>query len=143
MIHALTRVPRRLREGIAALEPRMAALWAALIWYVAVMARLPPAPVATWARAAGLAVIVGGLLLANAIPAGGSWRNLPRAAVGRFFLIPFCVASFSAQTHGRGFRLIVPARLDDALLAVGATLAWLLLYLHLRRTRGSSAGRFP
>lgn len=89
----------------------MAALWAALIWYLAVMKRLPLAPVAAWARAVGLAVIVGGLLLANAIPAGGYWRNLPRAAVGRFFLIPFCVASFSAQTHGRAF-WFVNARRD-------------------------------
>lgn len=98
------------------------ALNAAFIWYLVMMAFHAAAlDVATVVQALGLSAIVGTLLTGNAM------GNAPlrRRRVVRFFLIPFCVSSFTAATAPAGFVVIfAPSLLENALaaLAVAALL---------------------
>jgi len=89
------------------------ALNAAFIWYLAMMAfHVSVLDVATVIQAVGLSVIVGTLLSGNAIGNG----PLRRRQVARFYLIPFCVSSFTAATASAGFIVIFsPSLLENAL----------------------------
>lgn len=109
---------------LARVPAKRVVLWIALLWHGVVAFRHGDAGLAAWTTALGMAVIVGTLLTINAIPAGGTLRSLAPWAVFRFFLIPFCVSSFSALVKGKGFWLIFPARLEDNLLPVGVCAAF-------------------
>lgn len=102
------------------------ALNAAFIWYLVMMAfHGKELGAAALAQAFGLALIVGTLLTGNAL----GQSPLRRRQVARFYLIPFCVASFTAATTPAGFIVIFSPSLVENVLAallVGA----LLLRLH-------------
>lgn len=92
------------------------ALNAGLIWYVVMVGfhveRLTAS--ALW-QALGLAFVVGTLLTGNAM---GDAR-LRGSQVARFYLIPFCVSSFTAATGSAGFVVIVsPMLLENAAAAL-------------------------
>ncbi len=83
-------------------------LWALLIWWVhTVVWHFDPEPL-LWLTAVGLGAIAGTVLLVGthaATPEAlklGAWRSI------RFYLVPFCVASFAALVKGQGFILIFP-----------------------------------
>ena len=102
------------------------ALNAAFIWYLVMMAFHGAALSAmALVQALGLSLIVGTLLTGNAL--GGA--SLRRRQVARFYLIPFCVASFTAATAPAGFIVIFsPSLLENGLAALLA--ATPLLRLH-------------
>lgn len=115
------------------LDARRLLLWSALLWYAVTMARHATADPRVWLGAAGIASVVGVMLAANAIPAGGSWRGLGFWPALRFFLIPFCVASFSSVMREVGLVVVFPRNLPDNLWAGGAVTAFLLLCAAARR----------
>ena len=92
---------------------------AALGWYLVMMAFHGPTLGATaLIQALGLSLLVGTLLTGNAI--GRS--PLRRRQVARFYLIPFCVSSFTAATAPAEFVVIFsPSLLENALAALLAT----------------------
>jgi len=92
---------------------------AALGWYLVMMAFHGKALGATaLIQALGLSLLVGTLLTGNAI--GRS--PLHRRQVARFYLIPFCVSSFTAATAPAEFVVIFsPSLLENALAALLAT----------------------
>ncbi|MFP4261504.1 MAG: hypothetical protein ACLFS1_10540, partial [Opitutales bacterium] len=92
------------------------ALNAAFFWYLGMMAFHAGAlGVAAWAQALGLSLIVGTLLTGNAL--GGA--PLRRRQVARFYLIPFCVASFTPATAPAGFIVIFsPSLIENGLAAL-------------------------
>lgn len=124
---------------LARLEARRVLLWSALIWYAVTMARHATANPDIWLGAAGVAGVVGVILAANAIPPGGTWRALGFWPAARFFLIPFCVSSFSAVMREVGFVVIFPRNVADNLAAGGAVAAFLLLCGAARRLRRGRA----
>lgn len=104
---------------LATLDRRRFILWTAFLWYATIAIRLGDGDHAEWLRSMGIAVIVGSILTLNAVPAQGRWRDVEFWPAFRFFLIPFCVSSFSALAKGRDFFLIFPLDATDNLAAVG------------------------
>jgi len=102
------------------------ALNAAFIWYLVMMAFHGTALSAmALVQALGLSLIVGTLLTGNAL--GGA--PLRRRQIARFYLIPFCVSSFTAATAPSGFIVIFsPSLVENGLAALLA--ATPLLRLH-------------
>lgn len=88
---------------LATLDYQKGILWDAFLWYLVMAIFYAAAAPMVWLRSFGLAGVV-----------GRCWRSTPpRLAVesgswdfgrrGRFYLIPFCVASFSAFTKEHAF----------------------------------------
>ena len=102
------------------------ALNASFIWYLVMMAFHGAAlSVMALVQALGLSLLVGTLLTGNAL--GGA--PLRRRQIARFYLIPFCVASFTAATAPLGFIVIFsPSLFENGLAALLA--ATPLLRLH-------------
>jgi len=124
---------------LAHLDSRRALLWSGFIWYAVLMGRhatLMPGPLV---NAAGIALVVGLMLTANAIPAGGTWRQLNRWSLLRFFLIPFCVASFSAAMRDAGLIVIFLRNPADNVFAAAAVAGFMLLCAVARRLSRTSA----
>lgn len=127
---------RFLCSYLAQLAPGKVVLWCYLIWYaVTVLIYFDPAP-ALWLNALGISVVVGIALRLGVSRAGAAapdgWQTF------RLFLTPFCVSSFSSLIKGRGFILVVPPRLAEFAVSVGACTAFTLLvtwvkYRHRRR----------
>lgn len=119
------------------LDARRALLWSGFIWYAVLMGRHASLVPGAWVNAAGIALVVGLMLTANAIPAGGTWRQLDRWSLRRFFLIPFCVSSFSVVMRDTGLVVIFPRNLADNLIASAAVGVFLLAVAAARwRRRG-------
>jgi len=98
------------------------ALNAAFIWYLVMMAlHVPALGPAAVIQAIGLSAIVGTLLAGNAL--GRS--PLRRRQVARFYLIPFCVSSFTAATAPADFVVVFSPSLPENLLAALAVAALL------------------
>lgn len=112
---------------LARLDNRHLLLWSAFLWYVAIMARHATASPAAWLNSAGIAAVISIILAANAILPGRKWSDLGFWPLARFFLIPFCVSSFSAVMHKEGLVLVFPRNLADNLAAAGTVALFLLL----------------
>jgi hypothetical protein len=102
------------------------ALWCYLLWYlVTVFNYFDPAPL-IWLNAAGISALMGVAIL---LSVGNAIRNAPDRVwqVLRFFLMPFCVSSFSSLIKGKGFVLIVPPTATELAVSVGVCLAFVAL----------------
>lgn len=87
----------------------------------------------------GLSAIIGtGLYLSTAF-AGPKRRELGGWPVFRFFLMPFCVSSFSALIKGHGFVLIFHPELADNLRALALCAGFCAAVLLLKRVHKLSA----
>ena len=100
--------------------PRLA-LNAAFGWYLGMMVFHGDAlRLLALGQALGLSLMVGTLLLGNAL---GN-QPLSRPQILRFYLIPFCVASFTAATSQAGFVVIfAPSIFENLIATLLATLA--------------------
>lgn len=103
----------------ATLDRRRLILWGSFLWYVTMTVRYADGAPSLWLHSLGIAAIVGLILALNAAPPNGRIRDLGFWPVLRFFLIPFCVASFSAFTKGHAFFLIFPMNLTENIVAGG------------------------
>jgi hypothetical protein len=108
-----------------------ALLWCYFCWYgFAVFRHFDPSP-RLWASSLGLSAIIGTGLYLSTAHAGPARRTLGFWPVFRFYLMPFCVSSFSALIRGKGFILIFhPTAADNAeafALCAGFCLVVLLL----------------
>ncbi|MBI4657570.1 MAG: hypothetical protein HY735_01765 [Verrucomicrobia bacterium] len=117
----------------AALSPGRLTLWCSFIWYLVIAVRYFDGDAKLWTTSLGLTAIVGSILTINACPAGGGPRSLDKWQLLRFFLIPFCVSSFSALVKGRGFVLIFPPEPRENLTAGGACFLFCLFVLLTKR----------
>lgn len=125
---------------LASLDARRTVLWSAFFWYLAMAVRYGEFEPSVWQHSIGIAVVVGVILTLNAAPPQGRVRDLGFWPVLRFFLIPFCVASFSAFARGRAFVLIFPAKAAENVVAGGLIALFCLLVWLAKRGR---AGRAP
>jgi hypothetical protein len=111
------------------LKPASLVLWCYLIWYLCTLVLyFDPAP-ALWFNSLGISALIGsGLLLSvgQRPSKANAWQTL------RLYLMPFGVSSFAALIKGKGFYLIVPPHLAEALLCVGSCLSFVGLTLLLR-----------
>lgn len=106
-----------LTRYLAALDLRRSLLWCAFLWYLVMAMYYAGHDPALWLHSVGIAAIVGVVLTLNAMPPGVRVRALGFWPVFRFFLIPFCVASFSAFAKGRAFFLIFPLNPQQDIVA--------------------------
>lgn len=102
-------------------------LWCYLAWYVAIVAcYFDPSPL-LWLSSAGIASLIGiGLVFATRVPG----QKMERWVVGRLFMFPFCVSSYSALIKGKGFILLFPTQRGPLLVGVAACagmVAWRFL----------------
>jgi len=88
-------------------------LWCYLLWYAfTAIHYFDPTPT-LWASSIGLSAIIGTGLYVSTAYAERSRRVLGFWPVFRFYLMPFCVSSFSALIKGHGFVLIFPPDLES------------------------------
>jgi hypothetical protein len=93
-------------------------LWCYLGWYAFAVAKyFEPSP-ALWASSVGLSAIIGTGLYVSTVHAAPERRALGFWPVFRFYLMPFCVSSFSALIRGKGFILIFHPNLEDNVAAL-------------------------
>src|SRR3954469_6643700 len=86
----------RLLDYFANLSIGRLFLWCYFIWYLVVLVRyFDPSP-HLWLTALGMGVIVGSAPVVNTALAGRVRNRVEFWQAFRFFLTPFCVASFSA-----------------------------------------------
>jgi hypothetical protein len=106
----------------ARLSPGRIVLWCYLLWYLFFAVRCFDSSRDVWLTALGVSAIVGiGLLISTRAGNPGRPGFWPAA---RLFMIPFCVASFSALVKGRGFFLIFSPRLSEDYFALGLCAAF-------------------
>lgn len=121
------------------LDWRRLTLHAALIWYLVVMAfEWQSLTSHAVLQSFAMSMVVGALLTLNAIAPGHHLRDLTPRQVLRFFIIPFCVSSFSTATSGTYWIIFSPDR-DVNALAIGAVLLILGPWIVLRRLRAANA----
>ena len=119
-----------------------AVLWCYLLWYLVIATRHFDGTPRLWLTSLGLSLIVGLALLLNAgwSPAARSESSetpapapLDRWQTIRFFLMPFCVSSFSALVKGKGFLLIFSPHPPDLAAGIGICTGFLLAVAAARR----------
>ena len=125
-----------LRRYLAGLERARVVLWCYLLWYLVIVARYFDPNPRLWLTSLGLAAIIGIALLLNA-----GWGRAPidRWQAFRFFLMPFCVSSFSALVKGRGFMLVFSPVLGVVLAGLGTCAVFLAMVWASRRARPEAA----
>jgi hypothetical protein len=79
-------------------------------WIVVAVRHFDPSP-RIWLTSLGLSLVIGAALLINATSSSPEGSRVGRWAAFRFFLIPFCVSSFSALVKDRGVFPPRPAEL--------------------------------
>ena len=115
---------------LATLSPGRQVLWCYLFWYLVMAVSHFDSSPRLWLTAAGISAIMGVALFLAFTPPGG---RPDRWHVMRLFLIPFCVASFSALVKDKGFVLVFsPSLMEDALAAV-LCVAWVAACALARR----------
>jgi branched-subunit amino acid ABC-type transport system permease component len=111
---------------MAGLSVARTVLWCYLLWYLVILAMyFDPSP-QLWLTSTGISAIVGVGLLLNAGWGSGS-KRVDRWQTFRFFLMPFCVSSFSALVKGNGFVLIFSPQPGEVVLSIAACASFLLL----------------
>jgi hypothetical protein len=112
------------------------ALWCYLLWYAVTVFNHFDASPAIWLNALGISALMG---VAIVLSVGHALRSAPDRGwqVFRFFLMPFCVSSFSSLIKGKGFVLIVPPTAAEVLLSVGACMAFIALVAALKMSKKS------
>ena len=120
-----------LRSYLASLPAGKVVLWCYFIWYLVTVSNyFDPSP-AIWLNSMGISAVIGFALHLSVRSLGtkssASWQNF------RFFLIPFCVSSFSSLIKGRGFILIAPPSTAELAVSLGSCATFVLLVLALKR----------
>ena len=106
-------------------------LWCYLVWYfVMTISYFDPSP-NIWLTALGISAIMGVALFLAFTPPG---QRPDRWHVMRLFLIPFCVASFSALVKDRGFILVFSPSLAENALALFLCAVVILMCAVARRS---------
>lgn len=116
--------------AVLAVRPALQPLWALASWYASVMVvHAASTPAHTWWTALVVCAIVGTALNANAYSAAApgtaavQWATHNPCTVARFFLIPFCVSSYSSVVASAGDTLFVSVFPRDRNTLVAATCA--------------------
>lgn len=125
-------------RGLSA--PKML-LWCYLIWYAVVAVRYFDPNPALWASSLGLSAIIGTGLYVSTAYANRERRSLGFWPVFRFYLMPFCVSSFSALIKGRDFVLVFHPDLSGNLWALGLCALFCVSVL-LTKSAHSQPNRF-
>ena len=116
---------------LANLSPGKVVLWCFLIWYLATVIHHFDATPGIWLNALGISAIIGVALYLSVLEPG---RPRPdRWTVMRLFLMPFCVSSFSQLIKGKGFVLVFPPDLHEALISLAACAVFVSAVLSVRR----------
>ena len=101
-------------------------LWCYFIWYLVVLVRYFDPNPRLWATSFGLALIIGLALCINAAGAGGMRFRIGFWPAFRFFMMPFCVSSFSALVKDRHFFLVFSSNAWEIAAAIAI---WAVLCL--------------
>lgn len=98
-------------------------LWCYFIWYLFFATRYFDPSRNLWLTSLGISIIVGIALVISTTSSANQTR-LDRWQTLRFFLMPFCVSSFSALVKGRDFLLIFSPRKSEDYFALGCCAAF-------------------
>ena len=89
----------------------------------------------------GVSALIGFAFLFSTTPFPFGPVGLPFWVVARFFLIPFCVSSFSALAQGKGFLLVLFPRWQETALAAGLCALFVLVALVVKRACTASTNQ--
>ncbi len=112
----------RLIHHFARLPIGLVLLWLFLIWYLVMTALHFDPSMRLWLNSLGMAVFVGTALMLSAHHGGGTAREFWR--VFRFYVIPFCVSSFSGLVRNADFYAIFAPTWKENLIALAACAAF-------------------
>lgn len=118
---------------LAGLSPVKVALWCYLIWYLNVLHLYFVADIRLWLTSLGISLIVGTANNLNALSSRETGQSFDRWMAFRFFLAPFCVASFAAMVKDHGFVLVFPPTLLENARGLAACLFFAALVIGARR----------
>ena len=104
-------------------------LWFYLVWYLTISVIYFDSDPMIWGTAVGIALIVGFALLLNVSGWPVNFHKLDRWQVLRFFLIPFCVSSYSLLIRDKGCVLIFPPDLNTNAIALSVIAGFLTIVL--------------
>lgn len=107
-------------------------LWCYLAWYLVMALSYFDPSANIWLTAIGISAIMGVALYLAFTPPGA---RPDRWHVMRLFLIPFCVASFSALVKDRGFILVFSPSLPENALALVLCAIFISMCAAARRFR--------
>jgi hypothetical protein len=110
-------------------------LWCYLFWYLYAAVRYFDPSVRLWASSLGMSAVIGTGLYVSTAYSGGSWRRLGFWPVFRFYLMPFCVSSFSALIKGQEFVFIFHPRWEDNVTALSLCGGLCLVATAAKRSR--------
>lgn len=116
-------------------------LWCYLIWYVLVAIRYFDPNPTLWANSLGISAIMGTALYLSTAYAGPVRRELGFWPVFRFYLMPFCVSSFSALIKGRDFVLVFDPELVHDISALGVCATFCAIVALAKRLPSSVGSR--
>lgn len=125
-------------EGIKSLTNGGLLLWCYFLWYLVIIVARWDFDFGIYVRALGVCLLVGVALCANAT-LGGNVRLGPLQTL-RFFLIPFCVSSYSSVASKNGFLFIFSPRLQENLAAAVPSALLIFAWVVLRWTQESTDG---
>ncbi len=128
-----------LRKYIEDLSTGRIVLWCYFIWYLVVAVLYFEPSLKLWLTSLGLSLFVGTALCVNAASGAGGKASLGRWQAFRFYLIPFCVSSFSSLVKDRGFILIFSPRLSDELTTLAIYAALGLMILAVKKSKKANA----
>jgi hypothetical protein len=93
---------------LANLTPGRVTLWCYLIWYLVSVVVHFDNSLGVWLNSLGISAVIGIALLLSI--GHESAHSSSRWQTFRFFLMPFCVSSFSALIKGQGYILVFPSQ---------------------------------
>jgi hypothetical protein len=110
-------------------------LWCYLIWYSYAAVRYFDPSLRLWASSLGMSAVIGTGLYVSTAYGAGTWRRLGFWPVFRFYLMPFCVSSFSALIKDHEFVFIFHPRWDDNVTALSLCGGFCLIATAAKRLR--------
>jgi len=129
--------PRQTCMGLAqgSVRPPLVLMSGCLLYYVVIMLSLP-SEAYNWWQAGLVSLLIGTVLNINAFSGASDharqYISKCKFQIIRFFVVPFCVSSFSARTQASDFWTVIPLQpeLLAKALAASASGSLFLLALH-------------
>ena len=121
---------------LAGLSAGRSILWCYVIWYLVILCFHFEPSITLWLNSLGLSLIVGCALILATGPFNMHRIRTQFWQVFRLVMCPFCVSSFSAQTAGKGFILLLSPQLNENLSALCVCLVFLIVVNVFKRKLG-------
>ncbi len=109
-----------MRQYLRTMPAGIQILWCYVIWYLVMVIYYFDTDPVLWRNSLGLSIIVGIALVLATGPITVERFRQQFWQVGRLFLCPFCVSSFSGLTKNKGFLLLLSSQSNENFVAISS-----------------------